>query len=212
MEKLFGSESVIKELEEDYSDTDEEEEENHYRESKSRKGFPSLKKPLKSNSSDHYRPPTKSKSRKIKPFTDLHKLQTKPVKANPRPKFSPYVSNEGTPGQITVLKKAGSPQNPKYSRGSKMPTSATSTHTSSIPNLPPVVKDSWFKDRLARQNLDDLKKRLDQKSINLIEVYNDSEKEAKSSIEVPYVNRENPHRQNFRYSSAKKQKSKEVSN
>lgn len=45
------------------------------------------------------------------------------------------------------------------SRGSRIPTTATTTHTSSIPTLPAVVKDSWFKDKIARQNLDGLRKR-----------------------------------------------------
>jgi hypothetical protein len=45
------------------------------------------------------------------------------------------------------------------SRGSKIPTTATTANTSSIPSLPPVVKDSWFKDKIALQNLDGLRRR-----------------------------------------------------
>lgn len=78
------------------------------------------------------------------------------------------------------------------SRESKIPTSATSSHTSSIPSLPPVVRDSWFKDKIAMQNLNDLKKRLQQKGNNFYEVYQDSDEKrdrdqnVRSSTESSY--------------------------
>ena len=80
-------------------------------------------------------------------------------------------------GQIQILKKKAASSNVivANSRDSKLPTSATSNHTSSIPSLPPVVRDSWFKDKVAMQNLNDLKKRLQQRGNNYIEVYQDSD-------------------------------------
>ena len=107
-------------------------------------------------------------------------------------------------GQFQILKKKAVSSNLMLtnSRDSRLPTSATSNHTSSIPSLPPVVKDSWFKDKVAMQNLNDLKKRLQQKGENLYEIYQDSdtndkpEMAARSSAESSYFLRGNQVRTN----------------
>lgn len=81
-----------------------------------------------------------------------------------------------------------------HSRESNLLTSET-THASSIPSLPPVVKDSWFKDKVARQNLDGLKRRLLQKDADAYEVYLNTEEnkpnENAPTPEVPYYSKGN---------------------
>ena len=102
--------------------------------------------------------------------------------------------NQNKGGQFQILKKKAVSTNKVVmnSRESKIPTSATSSHTSSIPSLPPVVRDSWFKDKIAMQNLNDLKKRLQQKGNNFYEVYQDSDEKrdrdqnVRSSTESSY--------------------------
>ena len=121
---------------------------------------------------------------KASPLIDKGKIkpsQYKNLKEVNRPNYSPYTGSEkgkykqlwkgkekkikkkvkaNGNGHITIFKKKPSIHHGcAPSRGSKIPTTATSTHTSSIPTLPSVVKDSWFKDKVSRQNLDGIKRR-----------------------------------------------------
>ena len=187
MENLFGSESIINELEEDDSEFDEDKynkdfindlnkQESKYLQGRFRKDSHSPKGYINKYKHSY----TKHQHNTNKPFNEIGKLRSsgsQNLKDFKNKRYSPYTeSDKGgkkkfkkgsekklqkkSHGIITIMKKKPSvPQVIAASRGSKIPTTATSTNTSSIPSLPPVVKDSWFKDKVARQNLDDIKRR-----------------------------------------------------
>lgn len=225
MEKWFGSETIINELEEDWSETDEEEynqqfmkelaaqDQNYNKKQYHEKNISSLgfQSKFKSSYTNNM-----GKKRVIKPFTDLSKLKESKSKDLPRPNYSPYTDSDKRipqptisrgntnfpkskiPGSIKVLKKKkGVSSKEINSRGSKLPTSADSTHTSSIPTLPPVVRDSWFRDKMERQNLESVKKRLQHRDGDFDDIYQDTD-DNKSSLEPPYYSRGSSYQQNPR--------------
>jgi hypothetical protein len=225
MEKCFGSETIINELEEDYSETDEEEYNKEFMKELATRDQNYNKKEAyqKNTSPEGFQNKFKSsytnnigKKRVIKPFTDLSKLKESKSKELQRVNCSPYTDSEKwipkptfsrgsnnfpkakVPGSIKVLKKKkGVSSKEINSRGSKLPTSADSTHTSSIPTLPPVVRDSWFKDKMGRQNLESVKKRLQHKEGDFEDIYQDTD-DNKSSLEPPYYSREAAYQKNPR--------------
>lgn len=223
MEKLFGSESIINELEEDDSELDENDYNNQFMNELRNQEIDYIKKHSKEQMSyaEHYaskftasygtkfanqRDPkspdfgkvksTKSSKDKLaarvkySPYTGSEKAQSKEKKQKAKP-HNVYKKN---PGVIILKKKGHSSKAVVPSRISKNPASATTTHTSSIPALPPVVKDSWFKDKVSKQNLEGIMRRVQNRQSDLFDIYQDTDdNDNRSSIEVPYFSREHSH-------------------
>jgi len=210
MEKIFGSESIINELEEDDTETDEENYNNQFMSDLNHKEKKYANKKVYSNSIspegtiDKYRiSSTNSKGKQKVVTTSQYQKKLKESRSNniDRPKYSPYTDSGKYIGQYyanknaapskhkasghvkTIKRKKGSSSKVAASRSSKIPSSAT-THTSSIPSLPPVVRDSMLKDKYGRNNLEDIKKRLQHNPNDFLETYQDTDNiENRVSIE-----------------------------
>lgn len=199
MEKLFGLESTINEIEEDDSEIEETAYNDQYTKSLKTKDLNfAQKNKRKVRSPDNLHKvisvfPKNSRKGSIKPFADVRKDNiSKPMKIKRMLEDGQKIygaktetekqvsrnrletSKEGDltrkkTGQFKLMKKKKVAHSEVQSRESNQPTSATTTHTSSIPSLPPVVKDSWFKDKFGQKKLDGLKKKMLQKKISLYE-------------------------------------------
>ncbi|CAI2384032.1 unnamed protein product [Moneuplotes crassus] len=219
MEKLFSTELVINELEEDEtSDFDEDQYNNNFmKDLKHKESHYALKnRAVKNNSRKNspefvnkYKNSYTNKKNRINPLHDIGRSNpTGSRKESNRMDHSPYTEaekakkymkrpkNSKESPNITVIRKVSANNAVAQSRGSKIPTTATTSHTSSIPVLPPVVKDSWLKDRLGKQNLDNVKKRLQSNKSEFIEIYNDTDNENRSSGEALYYSRNNRQQNN----------------
>lgn len=223
MEKLFGSESIINELEEDDSEVDENDYNNQFMNELRNQEISYIKKYSKDQVNPVERYSNKFTESYGKKFTnqkdlkspDLSKIKSTKLskdKMAARVKYSPYTGSEKAqskerkqkinpqtiskkiPGVIILKKKGHSSKAVVPVHVSKNPASATTTHTSSIPALPPVVKDSWFKDKVSKQNLEGVMKRVQHRQADIFDIYQDTDdNDNRSSIEVPYFSKEHSH-------------------
>jgi len=224
MEKLFGVESIINEQEEVSSDEDDNNYRQRFLEELKNQELEYIRKKVRdvAKSSEHYTDKFQSEyansvylNKMAKPMKNLTKNKIKKNRDKPHSPFSPYQETAKQLSRNTKLTQTQAKDNdssqtrPSVKKGkssngvvpkgiAKLSGGKNNPHTSSIPSLPSVVRDSRFKENISKQDSFGLRKRLHQKDTRIEEIYQEIEENGgiiephlKSSIEIPYFARGN---------------------